>query len=484
MPVRLLAVAVAGGLLGAPAAETPSDAWSDVRVGDRLEYRYGSSFTPHPRFAAKGTGGEEARSTSASISLEVVAREPPLVWLEVRIVKQGAEGARVFLVPVDGEAALPGGSPFGRGPTKASSAKVGAEEVPCEEGARDGRAVDRPLTRWCVSQRAPFQLAGGLLSVGRSGAPWSEDSHLELVAWKRGEDSAERARPPKEPSALTPHAWSRNLHEWRPTGMVAQPTVLQVDRIEAIRGFVVTDSETCSPVALGKAPSKRSDLVPAGGFWFDCSRKPSPVVHLALADWLGWVAEVSDRFKTPPRGSTAGTAALPTGTVHTVVLRWDGGSEAKAADPWEASLATVPFPARISSLTWEHKNDYAGRPGLDTRRLLDWGTGPVPAGQAPARPADALTSEGVQAVFEAVPGGWSCTRAEHARDEKKGNHQTVYFYKVSLEVRPDGHVENVHLTKGHGSHPERERCLEQEIAKLTFPGHRVAREEFGLFWGF
>ncbi|MFP2904735.1 DUF6068 family protein [Pyxidicoccus sp. 3LFB2] len=449
------------------AATRARNPWSAARVGDAVEYAYSFEFASLRHEAPR----EERQAT---VTLEVVALQPPWVWVQVAVkVATPALPERRFLIPVDQERVPPPppADAVDASPGPRVKVSVGTTPVTCRKSQFDARSADGPLYVWCDADAPELYLARRIQFESRSSGHGGSHSRMMLQATRiqRGPERAVVAAAPPTglPRLFSPEVWCRRI----PTAERQGEAGLEQQEV-FIGGGGLSRRRSLSRVLLTPENLKRTDLLKVADGWYRAEawvEKPTGMLLDAVMD----VVLVEGMVPGPEEAGTPGRVLLASGGVDSRTFEDSLDRKEYAKDPW----APV-FDGAAWSTRWEPLVEVRLQNGREWGdRLWDCGPGPlspspVPEGERP----DMIDPMEVSRLVKALEGESAC--GPPSRDAKKGSSE-ISVYTVEVQVEPDGSVQSVSLTPSAARPPkkpfpeERLRCLEAKLRELRFPPHRL-----------
>ncbi|SEM46690.1 hypothetical protein SAMN05444354_11762 [Stigmatella aurantiaca] len=346
------------------APSTPNTTpWGKARVGDRAVYAFSTNQGP-------GRRPLPPRALAGRLQVEVTAVQAPWVWLKLSVTDDAGKPfshpwlARDLTLPVSMETSRPL-EVTPRGIESLEQLSAAGRQWEARRYLDDQRPVDGNLVNSLyAAEPGPLYLTRGLLSlsVTLSGFGASGGTQLTLLEVHQGAEGSTAAAPSLE-RPLGPGTW----FDFR-AKVGGEDTTLRTC-VTAERGYILQ--------ADGPAPSQG----PACPNFAEASVAP-------LEEWLmrlitgalpteGWPPFAGG---TPTRGTfRIQERAVPSVTVETPESEGNVRRirfETYAADPWDASLAGLPYDARFRYLTEgvDTLDAQGKRKPQDFTRLMGWGT--------------------------------------------------------------------------------------------------------------
>jgi hypothetical protein len=343
---------------------TTASPWQRARVGDRVVYSFSANRVP-------GRGVGQAAALAGRVTLEVVAVQQPWVWLKLGFTDDGGKPhanprlTQELLLPVRMDATRSLDVPR-EGTESVEQPNAAGRTWEAKRYIRDNRPADGPLeNRLYAVNPGPLYLTNGLLdaSTTLSGFGANGGSQLTLVEARQGAEGS-TAAPPALERPFGPGAWY-DIRMSMPDNNGVQRACFSAEQGHVLR-------------TQGPAPAAGAEPCP--------SFAEAEVVPLEESV-LGLLSEAVDAPVWPPSTATgtsakstfaAGSRSVPALTFETPESE---GSTRKvrydtyAANPWEASLAGLPFEARFRALTeGVDRLDAKGKRAPEAfTRLVDWG---------------------------------------------------------------------------------------------------------------
>jgi hypothetical protein len=348
-----------------PEPSAGTSPWQRARVGDRVAYTFSTNQTP-----VRGGPGQP-RALAGRLSVEVVAVQQPWVWLKLGFSDEKGQPlsnprlAREMLVPVSTETSRPLEVPR-EGTESVEQPSAAGRTWEAKRYIRDNRPADGPLeNRLYAVSPGPLYLTNGLLdaSTTLSGFGASGGTQLTLVEAQQGAEGAATMAVPTLERPLGPGTWY-DLRSSMPGNDTTQRTCFSAER-----GYVL---RAAGPVpAAGSAPCPsftEAEVVPLEesllGLISEAVGASGPAA--------GATPTSRGTFSAAGRGIPSITFETPETEGQTRKVRY----ETYAADPWDASLAGLPYEARFRPLTEgvDKLGKKNARESEASTKLSAWGT--------------------------------------------------------------------------------------------------------------